>query len=197
MSSTNTHSHRDKYPGTFVFVFVFAFTSGCDLQITPTTLIYPRISMQCRNGSESRHLINMPFIWPLHTSLKQEPLLQHRQHREPGCSRCRRTAACCLSKLRILAPWPQSAASKNYAARLPLPRLPLLLLDCPLTALVCTACKSWPFVYPFVLIYLHVICFAFACSVSVFRALCAGTVTFARTPVTYDCCVHYQYALCE
>lgn len=34
--------------------------------------------MQCRNGSESRHLINMPFIWPLHTSLKQEPLLQHR-----------------------------------------------------------------------------------------------------------------------
>lgn len=78
MSSTNTHSHRDKYPGTFVFVFVFAFTSGCDLQITPTTLIYPRISMQCRNGSESRHLINMPFIWPLHTSLKQEPLLQHR-----------------------------------------------------------------------------------------------------------------------
>lgn len=132
MSSTNTLSHRDKYPGTFVFVFTF--TSGCDLQITPTTLIYPRISMQCRNGSESRHLINMPFIWPLHTSLKQEPLLQHRQHRAaPGCSRCRRTAACCLSKLRILAPWPQSAASKNYAARLPLPRLPLLL-DCPLSS---------------------------------------------------------------
>lgn len=48
--------------------------------------------MQCRNGSESRHLINMPFIWPLHTSLKQEPLLQQR---EPG--RSRRAAACCPS----------------------------------------------------------------------------------------------------
>lgn len=188
MSSTHTHLHRDKYPGTFVFVFVFTFTSGCDLQITPTTLIYPRISMQCRNGTESRHLINMPFIWTLHTSLKQEPLLQQR---EPGWSR--RAATCCPS---CGASW--RLGHKVQPAKIM--RLVCHCLDCHSqlpSALVYTACKSGPFVYPFVLIYLHVICFAFACSVSVFRALCAGTVTFARTPVTYDCCVHYQYALCE
>lgn len=153
--------------------------------------------MQCRNGSESRHLINMPFIWPLHTSLKQEPLLQHRAAQgaslQPVPENC--------SLLLVQAAHPGALATKCSQQKLcgsfaiasiaTPPRLS------PPQIWVCTACKSRPFVYPFVLIYLHVICFAFACSVSVFRALCAGTVTFAGTPVTYDCCVHYQYALCE
>lgn len=62
------HAHINTHTGTQADAN--AFTS--DLQIGPTTLIYPLISMHCCNGTESRHLINMPFIWPLHSSLKQE-----------------------------------------------------------------------------------------------------------------------------
>ncbi|KAL7733967.1 hypothetical protein ACLKA6_011665 [Drosophila palustris] len=63
------------------------------------------INAMQHSGTESRHLINMPFIWPLHTSLKRELRVRVR-----------------AAHPAILPPWPQSAASKNYAARLLLPR---------------------------------------------------------------------------
>jgi len=63
------------------------------------------------------------------------------------------------------APWPQSAVGKNYAARLRCLEMRRSTDDGDgeMANSKCSANFNWlgPFVYPFVLIYLHVICCSF------------------------------------
>lgn len=140
--------------------------------------------MHCCNGTESRHLINMPFIWPLHSSLKQELGVRvvhpgGRLGRKVQPAKIMRLV--CHCHVCSYSPWPGKGSGTGTGS----------------------GSVEGPFVYPFVLIYLHVICLApslflhvLVCGWHVWLCvLVVSSVTFARTPVTYGCCVHYQYAL--
>lgn len=103
--------------------------------------------MQRCNGTESRHLINMPFIWPLHSSLKQD-LSVRTVH--PGASLGRKVQPAkimrlvCYCLVCSFSPWTGRRADSGTG----------------FGSDSGSGSGSEPFVYPFVLIYLHAICFS-------------------------------------